>query len=122
MKKGDKMSKNYRLSLRESGYLKKNKTPEKGSLFIRFNICMTITVAVILLSKIDLDITKNISGKIENIISSETDTEGLKQRAADVYTSFMGGEKTEKVFSDIDEDLAEQIRQQREQEENLKNR
>ncbi len=119
------MNRNGRVSLREQGYLRGKKyrnKKEKSGFFIRFNICMTIVAAVILLSKVDLDVTNRLTSGIRSVISSQTDTESLRRRAADIYADFIGQEKTKDVFSEIDEDIAEQIKEHNEQEESLKNR
>ena len=111
-------------SLREQGYMrsKKNKRAKGHSgFFIRFNICMTMAAAVIFLSHMDLDIANKISEKVKSAIAYETDTEGIKEKAAQLYESILG-EKTESVFSDLDEDLQREFENKKAMEDDLKNR
>ena len=95
-----------------------NKT-EKSGFVVRLNIALTLMAAVLLLSRINTDITKKITSKAVDLITEEADLSVLKDKATEVFAAITTDNDTDDVFSedsrqndsDIESSVLDQIEQ-----------
>ncbi|MCD7855236.1 MAG: hypothetical protein LUG66_06440 [Clostridiales bacterium] len=105
--------------------LKRNRSSAlKGSFITRLNICITLAAAVLLLSKINTDLTQRLTSAVSETIGETTSFSDVKDKIKDIYSSLSFGETD--VFSaedsEVDKTITKQIEQNKLMEEQLKNR
>lgn len=105
--------------------LKKNGASfSKSSFITRLNICLTIIAALLLLSKINSDITGRLTSRVSAAISENTSFSDVTDKIKDLCLSLTSAETD--VFSednaDMDKTITKQIEQNKLMEEQLKNK
>ena len=115
-----------RASRKKTPRRKRASGAEKSSFIVRFNIALTLTAAVLLMSKINTELTSSITAKAVSVISQGASLSDIKAKAEEIYAGLLGDDGERSVFSedndaDIEKSITEQIDREREMEENLKN-
>ncbi len=73
--------------------LKRNRSSAlKGSFITRLNICITLAAAVLLLSKINTDLTQRLTSAVSEAIGESASFSDVKDKIKDIYSSLTFGE------------------------------